>query len=203
MKGSFFYKTKTLYLISINELNGELAKSPLWLHFKITSIWTFLESDKKSTHFYWESYRMKSQEALLCLIQFWTFSFEQFKPWTSVLFGTFYLWRVSSDLIMTAVRSKRTFIEYRLFEQYKFSIDSITNKTFWISKLFSEIICNENFIPVTLLLHPQAVCLGNNVFNKPHDMQRELSHIKSSLIMSNHSKLMSYDLLPPITDFIS
>ena len=143
------------------------------------------------------------RKPFLCLIQFSTFSFEQFKPWTSVLFGTFYLWRVSSDLIMTAVRSKRTFIEYRLFEQYKFSIDSITNKTFWISKLFSEIICNENFIPVTLLLHPQAVCLGNNVFNKPHDMQRELSHIKSSLIMSNHRKLMSYDLLPHITDFIS
>ena len=138
----------------------ELAKSPLWLHFKITSIWTFLEIDKKSTdfikNFYWESYdsyRMKSQEAFWCLIQFSTFSFEQFKSWTSVLFAAFYLWRASSDLIMTAVRSNwskgpNSIMEYRLFEQYKFSIDSITNKTFWISKLFSEIICNEIFIHI-------------------------------------------------------
>ena len=151
---------------------------------------------------------MKPQEAFWCLIQFSTFSFEQFKSWTSVLFAAFYLWRASSDLIMTAVgaigaRGKCN-MEYRLFEQYKFSIDSITNKTFWISKLFSEIICNENFIHIVAA--SASSLLGQYVFKliiSPHDMQRELSHIKSSLIISNHCKLMSYDLLPLFADFIS
>ena len=121
---------------------------------------------------------------------------------------------------MTDVRLNKS---NRYFKQYKFNIDSITNKACWIIKwTVFKIICNDNSICVTLLLvmlsrwiqiqhnaafswrilNQQAVCLHKNIFTNLHDMQRELSHIKSSLIMSNHCKLMSCDWLPPFAYFI-
>ena len=185
----------------------------------ITSIWTRLDLDNKN----WILVEMNSNGRELRKRFDVRSSFYVF-VWTvqdlNFNIAVFYLWRASRVLIMTDVRLNKS---NRYFKQYKFNIDSITNKACWITKwTVCKIICNENSICVTLLLvilsrwiqiqhnaafswrilNQQAVCLHKNIFTNLHDMQRELSHIKSSLIMSNHCKLMSCDWLPPFAYFI-
>ena len=116
----------------------------------ITSIWTRLDLDNKN----WIWVEMNSNGRELrkrfdVRSSFFTFSFELFNTWTSILLY-FYLWRASRVLIMTDVRLNKS---NRYFKQYKFKIDSITDKACWITKwTVYKIICNDNSICVTLVL---------------------------------------------------